>query len=491
MGRRSGREIFKIELIIMMAGQSRELNLGLGIAGFLLIALTSPAQIPNEGVPVNTEIVLKIGAADISSYAIDKNLSRFKHTTSNSGRPSDTSIRAWLELYLARQVIIAEALNEGFDRQPRVLGTVETMENYQLAQLAEAGAAPTESEMRLAYEALPASADGQKPPFEKVRLWLQQRLTQQHREANHHSWYLQAVAPAKLTLNPTVAQDLVQRLRVKLGPQSEIGEELVGELSTKPLATYRRDGTDVTLTVEQWRQHWNAQFIHVPPTSMEQLQSSIEDWLIADAEAAAARQSGRDREARFIEDRRNFLYYQALDLFEKSVLTTRIEITPVELETYYREHSAEFARPTKAHGKLLRFPDEVTGSKWLRSRTPSELDLASEITVSAQEPFSAAPGATDVILRTADGQTFGPITTPTGTVIFLKERTETERIAFAEVENRSGTILSRPKLDALELRLAREWSPRFTIRDHFHSEAFGVAGSVQKPWAAVVGAGQK
>jgi len=111
-------------------------------------------------------------------------------------------------------------------------------------------------------------------------------------------------------------------------------------------------------------------------------------------------------------------------------------------------------------------------------------------------PLPGAAGATDYILRLADGEPSGPINVATGVIVFLKRSAVTEPEPYAAVAARIRAKLTQPKLEALEAGLAREWASRYVIEDHLHPAEFGEAGRVEKPWsgqteAAGQGPGQK
>jgi hypothetical protein len=238
-----------------------------------------------------------------------------------------------------------------------------------------------------------------------------------------------------------------------------------------------------TLTVREWADRWNAQFVHLLPRNNDQLQTSIEDMVVTESEVHAAREHGRDREPKFIEDRRNFLYYQALDLYEKEILLPRIKITSAESEAYYKEHPTEFSRPIRARGKLFRFSDDASAIEWLHSKDRASLGTGEDVIVSAQSPLTGAENATGLILRMDVGKTFGPVHTPLGPIVFFKQYTETELLPYKEAVDSVQATLSRPKMEKLEIGLAREWASRYAIQDNINPEKLGIRGSIQKPWA--------
>jgi hypothetical protein len=258
----------------------------------------------------------------------------------------------------------------------------------------------------------------------------------------------------------------------------------VGPLALAVIATYHLGDARTELTVAAWQHRFNEQFVRVMPATVAQLQESIRDLVAKEYGWHNARRRGLDREPQFVEDRRNFLYYQALDLFEQEKLRPRIEITREEAEACYRREILEFTKPLRARGRLLRFRDLADAQGWMRTRDGSAVLVAEAIEVSRQSPIPGGEKLIERILDFPDGRPFGPIRTPSGLVVFFKETTERGRRPYAEVADLIRSKLAQRKLEALELTLAREWAPRYVIEDRLHPQEFGVTDPVEKPWVA-------
>jgi len=343
---------------------------------------------------------------------------------------------------------------------------------------------PTEAELQAAYER------GFGPPvpgrvaFAAVRSGLEHQLLQERRVAAREEQRRRALEAVGLKIDLRVIEQVVQRIRAGRLTAAEIPAGLVASLAGERLASYRLDGREVVLSVEDWRNRFNALFVRHLPANSEELETGIQDLAIADGVAGLARARGADRAPRFVEDRRNFLYYQALDLFEKERLRPRIEVSDAEATAYYRAHASEFARPVRARGTLLRFANEAAAAAWLRERKAAP-PSGDEIEVSALSPLPGAVRATEVILRLPDGATFGPVSTPSGALIFVKRTAETELSPYAAVAAQVRNKLTLARLETLELAVAREWAAHHAITDRLPLADFGVDGLVRKPWVAL------
>lgn len=453
------------------------------LGGFLA---TAPlwSQIATTPAGIRSDLVLRVGAAEISRYAVDKNLTRFRRTGRDGRAPEEAEVSRWFELYLARQVMIAEALRQGYGERPEVVAMVETMARQILAQATLTAESPTAAELQAAYDRSPAPARGDKASFEQLRPALEQAWVQQHRQAQQQALRAQALQAANLAINADTAGKLVERIRAGAPGSAKIPEELIAPLADEVLATYRLGDETVSLTVRGWREHFNRLFVRTPVTDARILEAGVQDRIVADFAYRDALRRGLDQGEQFIEDRRNFRYYQALELFEKEHLLPRIEIAPAEMAAHYREHPAEYSRPVRAAGRLFRFADLAAATSWLKGGAGDAAGAGEEFTVSRERPLPGANQATGLLLRMEKGLKFGPIPVQRGYLGFLKQDTETELQPFPEVMSAIRAKLAQPKLDALEIQLAREWAPRHAIEDRLNPEEFGVVGPVAKPWPA-------
>ncbi len=297
----------------------RPLSIRTTLVVFSILGRVGHAQ-PAPDAPtgtISTEIVLKVGSVEVSRYAVEKNLTRFLRAGNGQGAPASDATRRWFETYLAHQVVIAAALEQGYAQRPEVVQMVDRMERHMLAQSEPAIIPPTEAELQAAYEGIPLPPDGHKPAFSDMRPGLEKRLLLRRRIAARQALRLHALAAVDLVIAHDVADRLFQLIRAEpaLGP--EIAESSIAPLGGERLATYRLGDEIVTLRVEDWRERFNQLFIRELPRSVAQVEQSVQDFAAADYTVRDARRRRLDREPRFVEDRRNFVYAQALDLFEK------------------------------------------------------------------------------------------------------------------------------------------------------------------------------
>gem|GEM_PF-4646983 len=98
-------------------------------------AAAGPAFDPQSASQARSTIVLQIGRYDVSRLALDLSFKRFSSSASSRGLPPDTrAVQEWFKSYLERQVLIAKAISDGYDRRPEVTAAVEGMSEYMLTQ---------------------------------------------------------------------------------------------------------------------------------------------------------------------------------------------------------------------------------------------------------------------------------------------------------------------------------------------------------------------
>jgi len=86
---------------------------------------------------VDTSAALVIGTYTLSGYRVDKNYQRnLGYQAHETGGVSPEKARAWFTHFLAEQVIIAQALQEGYGERPEVTREVRHMEHHMLTQFA-------------------------------------------------------------------------------------------------------------------------------------------------------------------------------------------------------------------------------------------------------------------------------------------------------------------------------------------------------------------
>jgi hypothetical protein len=89
---------------------------------------------PGAKVEVDRRIVLTIGPLELSAYAVEKNVNRFRGTGGRRPARSVEEVRDWFRLFLAQQVVIAKAQEEGYLERPEVMAMVDRMAAHMLTQ---------------------------------------------------------------------------------------------------------------------------------------------------------------------------------------------------------------------------------------------------------------------------------------------------------------------------------------------------------------------
>ena len=228
---------------------------------------------------IRDELVLKVGSAAISRYAVQKNVTRFRAADKTASEPSGDVVRKWFQRYLARQLMIAEALKQGYGRRVEVLQIVEAMARQTLVQSELTPVAPTDIELRTAFEKVPTPIGHSKPSFEELRPTLQRTLLQTQKAALVSAQRDQALQAAGLAISLEVAEKVIHRLDAKPADAKKIPVEQLAPFGEEIVATYRNDEEMVKFTVEAWRQRFNQLFARTRPTDTKQLEKCIQDMV--------------------------------------------------------------------------------------------------------------------------------------------------------------------------------------------------------------------
>lgn len=105
------------------------------LLGTLVIACGGPAHAEMVPVPIDQRIALGIGTHKVSHYIIDKYYNRsISSLAQKSEEARVQASKGWLELFLARQVVIAHAASLGFADRSEVRDVVGNMERHMLTQ---------------------------------------------------------------------------------------------------------------------------------------------------------------------------------------------------------------------------------------------------------------------------------------------------------------------------------------------------------------------
>lgn len=90
----------------------------------------------NAQSPIDTTIVLRMGKVSLTGYELEKNLIVFKDTfrQKNGHLPGNTDIDQWVQSFIDRGYILADALAKGYDTLPETARWVSAMERYIISQ---------------------------------------------------------------------------------------------------------------------------------------------------------------------------------------------------------------------------------------------------------------------------------------------------------------------------------------------------------------------
>ena len=453
----------------------------------LCISLQITAEIAGAAAPIDNSVVLKIGPLEVSQYVVTKRFIPFRENLQSENGDTSKEISSWFEDFLVNQVLTAEAISEGYAAHPDVIALVDRMERHMLCATygpyykhLMADMVRPEVEIMKLYE---ESSEKTVPvPYEDYRRMIQTQDTEKAVEI-HRKTILET---AQFRIEPKNCATVLEHL-VDLPPSpADIPSGFLENVSNLPLASYIRDGEPQAVSIREWIEYFSALFIRSIPTSNTDLERSIEDVVVAEADIRAARALGIDQEPQFVEDRKHFLNAQALDRFEREKLLPNITLSEGEIETYYQQHQEMFRQPISAGGMLLRFQDQETAMRWLQSYRLDERNDAlatsvEEVEVTAEHPIPALKPLTRPILWSQEGQPIGPVPIEDSIVIFLKQSSVTKPTPLSEVAGYITEQLKRAHLHDLEKTLAPQYCQAFVIEDNIPYEDYG-AHAVKTPW---------
>jgi hypothetical protein len=541
------------------------------LSALLLLDISARAQTRDADQArnaVDQQTALAIGEYTVSHYLTDKYYGRFADDIRQRHQrpPLANESKEWLDLFVAKQVVIAHARSLGYLARPEVRSTVDRMERYMLSQsngpfyrqLYEQQREPTASLEEFYLRTFKVSdiviirfpndaamASGLGDDFDQVSLkeqtrrvlacraqegvvlhegptaWPYAPFTEigdsiaaaptgrwiAHRDPLFGTYYIflretkihppgdfaaarenfsrfmqhvheqtirlrrrrELLAKAAFSLETTTAQNLAEFCATLALDAAQI-PTLSPSLGVAPLARYRIEKENVTITADEYRQNFNGRFIRQIPRNPTQLRESAENVVVEELDVREARANGVDLTPQFVEDRRGFAGFQALDLFENEILTAQLGIGPAEIERYYNNHADEFRRTTRIRGRLLTFSSMEKASAWLQQTAADAAgispDQSEEIEVSRDRPVVGLERLHEPLLLSPEGTTFGPFPRGQFVVLFLKTKNlQTGLIPLADATHTIRAKLLRPALDARILELAREIAPEVRIKD--------------------------
>lgn len=331
--------------------------------------------------------------------------------------------------------------------------------------------------------------EGETPPFERMRGSLEEMLRRRAEDAIWTKRRREKLAEAEFALDVAAAAQALQKLSNLDRSVIVIPAEAMAACANDRLATYRGETGTCSITVAAWREYYNQLFVKALPGSLQAMEESLADLVMTEIDCREARKLGIDRTPRFVEDRRNFSYYQALDLFEKERLSPALTVSDEEIKSYYRANLADYQRTTRAVCLLLHFASEKEATAWIARREKPAPSPEGRWTLETHEifqdhPIPLLPDLTNALLASLDGTTLGPFPSSSGFLVVHKQSSTLEQQTVGAMANEIRLKILRVKLINEELRLARDWSHRFQVDDLIPYHAWGLADWNEAPWSA-------
>jgi len=303
---------------------------------------------------------------------------------------------------------------------------------------------------------------------------------------------LELLTSAAFAFEITAGQRAIKLWTDRSSADGRLAELPPESLAEAPLFHYRVDNSEITVCVETYRRHFNELFIRKVPRTLAELRLSAEDFVVEEFDFRAAKAQGIDTTAQFVEDRRGFLGFQLLDLFEKEVLVPQLHTDSEEIERYYQEHQADYLRAARIRGRLLEFKTAEDAYAWRQQHADANASIVAtaiptsdkEVELSDDHPFPGLESVQKMIMRSPDGARFGPITHAESAIIFIKQADVTRSLMpLPTVTDAIRGILARQALNKKEQQLAGELVANLKIEDHIDYARYGVtADRVKLPW---------
>lgn len=259
--------------------------------------------------------------------------------------------------------------------------------------------------------------------------------------------------------------------------QASISKESVTNLSGRVLCTYEDADRRISVSVEDFRQHFNDQFVrHVPKTG-DEVHLQLEDLVVEAIDCRAAYARGIDKTRKFQEDRRGFAGYQALDLYERERIIPHISIELSAVEAYYAMHLDDFTKAILVRGKVLEFASMKEAGLWIDSQRPNTPAMmasgsplrAYDVQLAQGELIPGFEYLRGIPLSCADGSIFGPITrNGVATIFERRENTATSIEPLSTVEASIRSKLQRAQIDARLLAMAPAIEERLGMSNHIN-----------------------
>jgi hypothetical protein len=268
------------------------------------------------------------------------------------------------------------------------------------------------------------------------------------------------------------------------GPSNTLKEEAALGGPGEVLATYRGPNGKQVITERDFIRQFNERMIRTTPRDAAGLVSAIEDIVVEEYDYAEAVGAGLDQEPKFVQDRRNFEFRQALALYEKEILAPRIPISAAEVRSYYVERSERYAVPGDATGTLYRFASAATAREASlllnQGGTAAAAALAEEVidpaVIERQGPPLVPGRPNGSFLGMPDGRTIGPFEQAGRAAIFLKRSSGGRQIPpLEEIESVVRQHMLRERLDEAEMKMFPGKDGTGALRIYFEFSQYGIA----------------
>jgi hypothetical protein len=291
---------------------------------------------------------------------------------------------------------------------------------------------------------------------------------------------------SKLAFNTDVAKKAIASWRAGLAGAVEL-PPLPDPTLAASVLFYFTAGTDrIPVSVETFRQQFNAEFIRALPQNVADLRARAEDFVVEEIDFRAAKAYGIDATPQFVEDRHGFAGYQVLELYEKEHVWPRLlRPTDSEVENYYRAHANDYSQTTKLRARRLKFATVEAALQWQNAASAKKVPIApplsdTEVEIVRNHRRPEVDDVAQAVLLTGHpGQLIGPIPDGGGAVVYLIEsRLATEVLPLSAVAGSIRQTVEAEALDREEKNLCRKFVRQFHFEDRIDYASYALSESI-------------
>lgn len=299
--------------------------------------------VSSPGNKVDTTVVLKVGNEHFSAFELEKNFRIFKQKffQNNHREPTEADRKIWVNEFVARAYVLADAREKGYYNRPDIQKIVETTAVFMLAQ----PRGILEQKLRAG---LPSTAQSENEKIAAVG-----------------QYHIKISKAASVTPDKS-AVALLWTTIYKNEKLHEVKKEAVANILNKKLATYRApDGKAGNITVNRFMTYYNSlplkRYLEdTTSVSMYLKQIAANEYIEQDAQ-----KMGLLNDPEFRLNKKNYTDNTVYQKYMEDHLGTNRGVTETDITNVYATVKQYMTRPTKIVYSIYTFSNAPNGYKAL------------------------------------------------------------------------------------------------------------------------------